>query len=157
MPHLLELGLERHDDAGDRVGVSGRRLELDHFHRGQLLARAVELATACVTQAPPDRVGRLEVDDEECSSKPGARASDLAGIVEDDGVPVEDELVLAADEIAERDVGARVSRARDEHVLALLGLADVEGRRGQVDDELGTGERRGRSQAVRAARRPRRS
>ena len=55
-------------------------------------------------------------------------------------MPVEDELVLAADEIAEREVRARVARACDEHLLALFRLADVVGRCGEVDDELGAGE-----------------
>ena len=54
---------------------------------------------------------------------------------------VEDELVLAADEVAERDVGSVVARARDEHLLAVLGLADVEGRRGEVDEQRRAGER----------------
>ena len=68
--------------------------------------------------------------------EPGRPRNDLAGVVEHDRVPVEDELVLAADEVAEREVRARVARASDEHLLALLGLADVERGRGQVHDEL---------------------
>ena len=55
-------------------------------------------------------------------------------------MPVEDELVLAADEVAEGEVRARVACARDEHLLALLGLPDVERRRREVDDELRAGE-----------------
>ena len=55
-------------------------------------------------------------------------------------MPVEDELVLAADEIAEREVRARVPRPRDEHLLTLLRLADVERRCGEVHEELRTGE-----------------
>ena len=54
---------------------------------------------------------------------------------------VEDELVLAADEVAEREVGARVARAGHEHLLPLLGLADVERRRREVDDQLRARER----------------
>ena len=49
---------------------------------------------------------------------------------------VEDELVLPSDEVAEREVGARVARTRDEHLLAVLRLADVERRGRQVHDQL---------------------
>jgi hypothetical protein len=56
-------------------------------------------------------------------------------------VPVEDQLVLPPDEVAERHVGARVARTRDEHLLAVFGLADVERRGRQVDDQLRAGER----------------
>ena len=54
---------------------------------------------------------------------------------------VEDELVLSADEVAEGEVRARVARPRDEHLLAVLRLADVERRGGEVDDQLRAGER----------------
>ena len=54
---------------------------------------------------------------------------------------VEDELVLSADEIAEREVRARVASTRHEHLLAVLGLADVERRRREVHDQLRPGER----------------
>ena len=54
---------------------------------------------------------------------------------------VEDQLVLAADEIAEREEGGVVPRARDEHLLAILGLADVVGRRGDVHEQLCSGQR----------------
>ena len=54
---------------------------------------------------------------------------------------VEDELVLAADEVAEREVRARVASTRHEHLLAVLGLADVERRRREVHDQLRAGER----------------
>ena len=56
-------------------------------------------------------------------------------------MPVEDELVLAADAVAERDEAGVVARARDEHLLALAVAADVERRRGDVDEQLGAGER----------------
>ena len=55
---------------------------------------------------------------------------------------VEDELVLTADEVAEREIRSSLSRARvDEHLLALLGLADVERRRREVDEQLRARER----------------
>ena len=83
------------------------------------------------------------------SAKPEARAIDLARVVEDDGVAVEDEFVLSADEIAEREVGARVASARHEHLLAVLGLADVERRRREVHDQLRSREREVRRRRAR--------
>ena len=47
---------------------------------------------------------------------------------------VEDELVLPADEVAEGDVRGVVARSRDEHLLAVLRLADVERGGGEVDE-----------------------
>ena len=75
------------------------------------------------------------------SSKPGARASDLALVVEHDRVPVEDELVLSADEVAEGEVGGVVAGPRDEHLLAVLRLADVVRRGREVDEQRRAGER----------------
>ena len=54
---------------------------------------------------------------------------------------VEDQLVLAAHRVAERDEAGVVSRARDEHLLALVGAADVERRRRDVDEQLRAGQR----------------
>ena len=84
---------------------------------------------------------RLDVDDEELLREARRSGDHLAGVVEDDRVAVEDELVLAADEVAEREVRARVAGARHEHLLPLLGLADVERRGREVDDQLRARER----------------
>ncbi len=51
-------------------------------------------------------------------------------------MPVEDELVLRADRVAERDVAGVVARPRAEHLLAVAVLAHVEGRGGDVDEQL---------------------
>ena len=72
---------------------------------------------------------------------------------------VEDQLVLAADEVAEGEEGGVVARPRDEHLLAVLGLADVVRRRRDVHEQLRAGEREvGRGRAglpdVLADRRP---
>ena len=75
------------------------------------------------------------------SSKPGARASTVSLVVDHERVAVEDELVLAADGVAERDVGAVVACARLEHLLALAIAEQVERRRGDVHEQLGAGER----------------
>ena len=131
--------------------------ELDDLHRGTSLARAVELAAAHVAEPPPHRLGRIDVDDEELLLESGRTRDDLAGVVEHDRVPVEDELVLPADEVAEREVRAGVAGACHEHLLAVLGLADVERRGREVDDQLRAREREIRRGRARAATRPRRS
>ena len=74
---------------------------------------------------------------------------DLAGGVDRHAVTVEDELVLAADEIAEEDDGGVVARALDEHLLALERLAGVVRRRREVHDHLRAGERLGGGRGAR--------
>ncbi len=118
------------------VGVLGGCVELDHLDVRGALARAVELAPPRVTQASAERIGRIDVDDEEVLFEPRRARDHRAGIVEHDRVTVEHELVLAADEVAEGDVRACVARTRDEHLFALLGLPDMERRRREIDDEL---------------------
>ncbi len=104
------------------------------------LPRAVQLAPADVTQPPTDREIGLDVDDQQVLLEARRPGDDFARIVEHHRVTVEDELVLAADEVAEREVGARVPGARDEHLLPLLRLAHVERRGREIDDELRAGE-----------------
>ena len=148
LAHLLELRRERRRSTPcDLVGVLGGRVELDDLDVRSALARAVELAAPRVTQASADRVRGVDVDDEEVLLEARRARKHCAGVVEHDRVSVEDELVLTADEVAEGDVRARVARAGDEHLLALLGLPDMERRGREVDDELCSGEseiRRGR-------------
>ena len=141
LAHLLELGLERDDRARDRPVVHGAFTEIDDLGLRRRLPGPVELAAADVAKAPPERERRVDVDDEEVLVEAGRPSEYLSGVVEHDRVPVEHQLVLAADEVAEREERARVSGARHEHLLALFGLADVEGRRRQVDEELSAGER----------------
>ncbi len=100
-----------------------------------------ERAPAHVAQAPPDRGGRVDVDDEQRLLEAGRAGDHLALVVEHDRVAVEDQLVLPADRVAEGEETAVVAGARDEHLLAVLGLADVVRRGGEVDDQLGAGER----------------
>jgi hypothetical protein len=51
--------------------------------------------------------------------------------------PIEDELVLAPDEVAVRQVHSVVARAVAEHLLAFAALPRVEGRGGYVEDDGG--------------------
>ena len=62
-------------------------------------------------------------------------------MVDHEGVAVEDELVLAADERAEGDAGDVLAGALGEHPLALGALAGVVGRGGDVDDQRRAGQR----------------
>ena len=73
----------------------------------------------------------------------------LAVLVDRDAAPVEDELVLAPDQVAEQDGGQVVAGALHQHLLALVGLPGVIGRRGEVHDHLRARQRLG------AGRRPR--
>ena len=62
-------------------------------------------------------------------------------MVDDARLAVEDQLVLAADQRTEGDRAQVVARALDDHALAPRPLALVVRRRGDVDHEVGAGER----------------
>ena len=57
-------------------------------------------------------------------------------MVDDEGVAVEDELVLPADDRAERERRNVLAGALDDERLALEALARVVGGRGEVDDSV---------------------
>ena len=75
------------------------------------------------------------------SSNDGPAGDDLAVLVEHERVAVEDELVLTADRVHERDPAHVVPGADGEHLLALASLAEVERRGGDVRDHVRAGER----------------
>jgi hypothetical protein len=93
--------------------------------------------------AQPRGGGGLEVDraQRERLGELGRAGQHGALVVEHDGVAVEDELVLAADEVAERDRAEVVARPLDEHLLALAALAREVGGRRCVHDQRRAGER----------------
>ena len=107
--------------------------------RASASARARRLERGLVTSENSSRRTCRQSTTSRCSAKPGRACDDLAVGVDDGGVAVEDELVLAADEVAEDEREAVVARSRREHLLAALRLADVERRRGEVDEQLGSG------------------
>src|SRR5918996_2619259 len=142
-PHLLELA-ERLRDWGLQGAPVGRGpwlSDVDDLDRRQLAALARERAPPHVGQAPPDHLGGIDVDHKQGLLEGGRSRDDHALVVEDDGVAVEDQLVLAADRIAEREIRRIVARAGDEHLLALAVLADVERGCRDVADQLRAGER----------------
>ena len=86
-----------------------------------------------------DRACFAEIEDEQLLLEARRPCEHLAIGRDDDRMAVEDELVLRADGVAERDGGAIVARSAAHDVLALAVLADVERRRGDVRDELRAG------------------
>ena len=98
----------------------------------------------------------VDVADDQLLLELRAARHQLAVLVDHEAVAVEHQLVLAADEIAEDDVGEVVAGPLDEHPLALAALVDVVGRSGDVDDHLCARERLVARPAVRAPRCPRR-
>ena len=79
--HLLELGLEGADDTRASVAsVKAARLELDDLDGRLCFARALELAAPGVSQAAPDRVLGLHVDDEQVLHEPRGACHDLARV-----------------------------------------------------------------------------
>ena len=74
-------------------------------------------------QARAEDLVEVEVGDDEILLE-GAPAGDaLALLVEDERLPVEDELVLAADRVDEGQAHEVVGGARGQHLLAELRLA----------------------------------
>ena len=138
-PHLLELV-----EGGGEHGLHGpaRRVlgHVDDRRIGELPARACERAAPCVAETAADRGGRVHVHDEERLLERGPSGDDLPLLVEDEAVPVEDELVLGADGVHEHDPAGVVPRPRREHVLALGALAEVERRGRDVGDDVRAGE-----------------
>ena len=108
-----------------RLRLHARLTEVDDV-RAQLAALARERAPAHVAETPPDRGHGVDVDDEQGLLEPGRARNQLALVVEHDRVPVEDQLVLPADGVAQRDEARVVARAHAQHLLALAILADVE-------------------------------
>ena len=115
----------------------------------RLVALARQRALSHVAQPPAHDLLRIDVDDEQRLLEAGRPCEHVPLVVDHAGVPVEDELVLGADRIAERDEAGVVSRAGDEHLLALSFLSDVVRRSGDVRDELGACERQVRRRRAR--------
>ena len=146
--HLRGTREQRRDAAADAVGVRGggvargrlgQREARDRRHLPAGAARGGALARV----AQPLRLGGVEVDrrKQQLLAELRRARDHLAVVVEHERVPVEDELVLAADERAERDGGDVVARPLGEHPLALEPLAGVVGRGRDVDDQRRPGAR----------------
>ena len=138
--HLLEVVELRDDPRRPRIGLVARRreVELGQLDRDPLARQG---APAHISQPAADCRSGIDVDDEELLDEPGGTREHLSLVVEHDGVPVEDQLVLSADRIAEGDETRIVERPHAEHLLALSVLADVERRRRDVRDQLRAAQR----------------
>src|SRR5262249_36940573 len=148
-PHLLELLRKGNDVARRSFAVRRRTLDadVDDRHRRRRLALPGERTSADVAPAPADDPLRGAVDDDQRRLEPPRAGGPVALVVDHAGMPVEDELVLRADRVAERDEARVVARTRDEHLLTLAFLADVVRRGRDVGEQLRAGEselRRGR-------------
>jgi hypothetical protein len=110
-------------------------------HRRSRLALPGERAPPHVAKPPADHCARLDVDDQQRLFEARPARDDLALVVEHARVSVENQLVLAADRVAERDEAGVVARTRDEHLLALDLATDVERRRADVHEQLRARER----------------
>ena len=125
------------------------------MHHGRLRdRRGAALAThvgsvARVAQARRGDLARVDRAEGEALLELGAAGQDAPVLVDGEAVPVEDELVLAADGVDEHDRGQVVDGALREHALPGLPVADAVGGGGQVDDHLGARQR------LRHRRRPR--
>ena len=124
---------ERHADLAEAVlqhvvaqAEGERRVDL-----GQVGQRLGQLA----------RPGGGELANEQLLLELGGAGDHLAGRVDDDAVAVEDELILAADQVAEGEAGAAFAGALGEHRFALATLAAVVGRARRVGDQARTGRR----------------
>ena len=115
--------------------------EVDHRRLGRAAALARQRAPTDVSQAPTDHLRRFDVDDEQRLLEAGRPRDHDTLVVDHARVAVEEELVLAADGVAEREVARVVARASDQHLLPLTLLADVERRGREVREQLGSSQR----------------
>ena len=136
---LIDLldGLQGLDLVGGRLGL------LAEGQRGQGDARGLRraellLAPAGVVQARAEDLVEIEVGHHEVFLEGPAARDPLALLVEDEGLPVEDELVLAAHRVDEGQADEIVGGPRGQHLLAELGLARVVGRGVDRHHELGS-------------------
>ena len=136
--HLLDLVDERDHLADCLVAVAGwpRRADVDDLDRRDLLAFTRKGAAAHVAQTAADHFLRLDVDDKQRFLETGCACQHVPFVVEHARVSVENQLVLSADRVAERDEARVVPRARHEHLLALFGASHVERRCRDVDEQL---------------------
>ena len=128
--HLV-LGTERRLDARGNGALGRPGLgDLDLRERGR--ARP---ATR-IEQALAERRPYFEVDDEEVLDELTGARDEVALLVEHERRTVEDELVLATDEVGVDDRNRRVGRACREHRLPLLQPPRVVRRRVEVHDHF---------------------
>ena len=108
---------------------------------GRLCCLFVFPAPRIVKPIPKDRFD-AEVRQQEILSESGCAGEDVSLLVDDETGPVEYELILSADQIAEGKDRAVIGRPRGDHLLAKAPLSIVIGRRRDVDNQLGISRER---------------
>ena len=83
-PHLLELRCERDDDRWCGLAPEDRDGDVDHRRGGSGFTTAFELTPAYVAQPAADRLGGVEVHDEQAFFESGCARDDFALVVEHD-------------------------------------------------------------------------
>jgi hypothetical protein len=101
-----------------------------------------------VESLPENRLS-VNVDNNQILSELAAFSQNIAVLIEDDAVAVENQLVLPADGVHVRDYNAMVYGARVEHLVAKVAFASVERRRTDVDDQFRISIRLGRRRPAR--------
>ncbi len=109
-------------------------------------------ASTRIERPAAERGVHVDVADEQVLLELLGPGHEVTALVEQHRRAVEDELVLAADEVDIEDGHRRVGRARREHRLALAQAARVEGRGVDVHDELGATRSLRQDRTVRAPR-----
>ena len=106
--------------------------------------RLVDLLEVGQRLRHPGRAGGGQLADQQLLLELGGAGDHRAARVDDEALAVEDQLVLAADQVAEGEMGAVGAGAGGEHLLALASLAAVVGGARGVRDQLGARRRLGR-------------
>ena len=108
--------------------------------------------TAWIERAAPERGPHVDIDDQQIFDELLGARDEMPTFVEQQRRTVEDELVLATDEVHVEHRDARVGGPGREHRLALAQPAGVVRRGVDVHDELGTTGRLGEDRPRRAPR-----
>src|SRR5215212_4289044 len=103
-------------------------------------ALGVLLAGPGIVEALHERLVRIQVHEQEFFPELGSPRHERALRIEDHRMPVEDELVLAAHEIAEHDVATVIRSSNAEHTLSEGALASVVGGGRDVQEHAGSRE-----------------
>ena len=135
----LGFGLERLREA--RLEPPLRARDLEPREEGGMCPRRQRAGISVVGRKPGRVVGQLQIADDEVLGELDAPPEGLAALGDDHAVAVEDELVLAADQVAEGERGTRLHGPLLDHPLALDAPAAVVRRGRGVDDDAGAGER----------------
>ena len=118
-----------------------RRPDVDDLQGTEVATIPCERAATGVRQPSRHDRGGLDVDEQQVLLESLGACDHVALVVDHEGVAVEDELVLAADGVAQCNERSGVARAGAEHLLPFAVAQQMERRGRDVDDQLRAGER----------------